>query len=485
MKNLRQLAFFLSIGAMIVLVNLIWFLPVARSLRSNVSALEAEIVGGAVFATDHFMEERIIELNTFASFFERDMNDPRNEFYLERILKSEYFTKASLINRKGDELFRRDKFKVISEKDIKSFSGEHVFEGTLTTERPFIGRVIISELFEPFVDIGIPVFEYGTEGNIRGVLMMTFDIKSIFDIIAGVSSSVGGRAYIVDKDGLLIVHPDTSLVLKNLNYTSRAIVADVLDRKRTIVSDDDIYTYINEDGIKVLAVGGYIEDTGWAVIFEEPRKEALSNLRVVQISTLLAILIVMFLLFVLIRNSTRLVEARRFLQGALNESNKLATIAEKSFEGVVVVDPAQNYTFTYVNPMWEAMTGWSKDEVVGKETPRILKSGKHDQAFYKKMWNTILEGKIFVGDLVNKRKDGTLYDTDIAIFPIKDGHGKTIFFAEISRDITEKKKIERKLQTRTDEVERFNKLMVGRELKMIELKKEIEALKKEISTKKD
>jgi diguanylate cyclase (GGDEF)-like protein/PAS domain S-box-containing protein len=99
----------------------------------------------------------------------------------------------------------------------------------------------------------------------------------------------------------------------------------------------------------------------------------------------------------------------------------------------------------WVNRAWVALTGYSKEESIGRNV-RIIKSGKHDQAFYKKMWDTILTGKVWRGELVNRRKDGSLYDEEETITPVLDNQGNVTHFIAIKLDITERKRAEASLE---------------------------------------
>lgn len=123
----------------------------------------------------------------------------------------------------------------------------------------------------------------------------------------------------------------------------------------------------------------------------------------------------------------------------LGDITKQAAVIDNSFESIIITD--KDGLIQYVNQAWQKMTGWSSEEVVGKVTPRILKSGKQDEAFYKKLWGVIAARNIFRGEIINKRKDGTLYDAAIVIFQIVLPDGIQIY-SEIGRDITEQKRIE-------------------------------------------
>ena len=102
----------------------------------------------------------------------------------------------------------------------------------------------------------------------------------------------------------------------------------------------------------------------------------------------------------------------------------------------------------WANPSFTTNTGYSVAEAIGKN-PRFLKSGKHDEKFYRNLWKTISDGKIWHGEIINRRKDGTLYDEEMTITPIRDGRGKIEHFIAIKQDITKRKEIEEQLNWKT------------------------------------
>jgi len=119
---------------------------------------------------------------------------------------------------------------------------------------------------------------------------------------------------------------------------------------------------------------------------------------------------------------------------AESERERLLSAIEQSGEIIVITDPAG--IIQYVNPAFERTTGYSRDEVVGRN-PRILKSGKQDAAFYEQMWREISGGRNWQGCFVNKRKDGTLFTEEATISPVRDTGGRIINYVAVKRDITE------------------------------------------------
>ena len=100
---------------------------------------------------------------------------------------------------------------------------------------------------------------------------------------------------------------------------------------------------------------------------------------------------------------------------------------------------------TWVNPAFATLTGYTSEEVLG-QTPRLLKSDTHDQAFYHNLWKTILSGRVWCGEIVNRRKDGSLYTEEQTITPVLDEHGDITHFIAIKQDITEHKRLEAQLR---------------------------------------
>jgi len=116
------------------------------------------------------------------------------------------------------------------------------------------------------------------------------------------------------------------------------------------------------------------------------------------------------------------------------ERERLTAAIEQAGENIIITDPEG--TIRYVNPAFEKLTGYTRKEVIGK-TPRILKSGKQDEAFYRDLWETITSGRTWTGRMVNKRKDGSLYTEESTISPVRDRSGQTHNFVAVKRDITE------------------------------------------------
>ena len=112
---------------------------------------------------------------------------------------------------------------------------------------------------------------------------------------------------------------------------------------------------------------------------------------------------------------------------------------EAAANAIVITD--REGRITWANPAFTQLTGWSLDEVRGL-SPRILKSGQHDPAFYEELWRTILSGQVWQGEMVNRRKDGSFYYEEQTITPVRGpGKGETTNFVGVKVDVSERRAV--------------------------------------------
>jgi PAS domain S-box-containing protein len=118
---------------------------------------------------------------------------------------------------------------------------------------------------------------------------------------------------------------------------------------------------------------------------------------------------------------------------------RLSTAVEQAAEAVMITEV--DGIILYVNPAFEQMSGYSRAEVIG-QNPRLLKSGRQDEAFYRHLWQTITTGAVWQGRLINKKKDGTLYTGDTTITPVRGQAGEIFNFVATMRDVTREVQLE-------------------------------------------
>jgi PAS domain S-box-containing protein len=125
------------------------------------------------------------------------------------------------------------------------------------------------------------------------------------------------------------------------------------------------------------------------------------------------------------------------------EGARLTAAVEQVAAGTLITD--SDGVIEYVNPAFERLTGYTRAEAVG-QTPRLLRSGHHDAAFYESLWGALLEGAVWRGRFINKRKDGTLYEQDAVITPVYDRVNGSLRYVEVFDDASDRAALETQLR---------------------------------------
>lgn len=128
---------------------------------------------------------------------------------------------------------------------------------------------------------------------------------------------------------------------------------------------------------------------------------------------------------------------------AEESSRRLATAIDQAVDVIMITD--EHGTIQYVNPAFEKLTGYTREEAVGKNS-RILKSGKHSPTFYEDLWATIKSGIVWHGRFVNRSKKGELFTEETTITPVKDDKGHIINFVAVKHDISRELELEKQLR---------------------------------------
>ncbi len=120
-------------------------------------------------------------------------------------------------------------------------------------------------------------------------------------------------------------------------------------------------------------------------------------------------------------------------RAADEERSRLMAAVEQASDAVVVTDLAG--TIAYVNPAFETISGYRRADAVG-QNPRILKSGRQSDAFYRSLWARLARGRDWRGRFINRRADGAEYQVEATISPIRDARGSPTGFLGVERDVT-------------------------------------------------
>ena len=124
-----------------------------------------------------------------------------------------------------------------------------------------------------------------------------------------------------------------------------------------------------------------------------------------------------------------------------------STAIPETGENAVLITDTQGFIL-WVNRAFTALTGYASEEVIG-QTPGLLKSGKHDRKFYQDLWATILAGKTWHSNFINRRKDGSLYEERHTIHPMRSKEGAITHFVAIVSDVLERQQTQQQLLWKT------------------------------------
>lgn len=125
------------------------------------------------------------------------------------------------------------------------------------------------------------------------------------------------------------------------------------------------------------------------------------------------------------------------------EQRILSAAIRQAAESIVITD--KNGDILYVNPAFENISGYAKEEAIGNN-PNIIQSGFHERFFYEDLWNHITNGITWHGYLKNKAKDGFIFEEEASISPVVDRSGSVQNYVAVKRDVTQERKMENQLR---------------------------------------
>ncbi len=118
----------------------------------------------------------------------------------------------------------------------------------------------------------------------------------------------------------------------------------------------------------------------------------------------------------------------------------LQAIALETAADAMMITDAKG-TILWVNHAFTTLTGYAKEEAIG-DTPRIIKSGRHDEAFFREFWSTIKSGQVWRGEFTNRSKDGRIWYDEHTVSPARGTNGEITHFVCVMHDVTERKSLE-------------------------------------------
>ena len=133
----------------------------------------------------------------------------------------------------------------------------------------------------------------------------------------------------------------------------------------------------------------------------------------------------------------------RLLRQMEEERERLKQAIEQADEAIIIT--GTDSVIHYVNPAFERITGYRRDEAIGQK-PNILNSGLHEDEFFAQMYRTLKSGEPWLGRITNKRKNGELFTEEASISPVRDTSGEVVSFVAVKRDITQEIRLEEQVR---------------------------------------
>jgi PAS domain S-box-containing protein len=138
------------------------------------------------------------------------------------------------------------------------------------------------------------------------------------------------------------------------------------------------------------------------------------------------------------------------------QGEQFQSAVEQTAHSVYITDT--DGVIEYVNPAFEAITGYSREEALGQRAS-LLQSGEHDEAFYEELWETIMAGEQWEAQIVDETKSGERITLEQTISPLTTADGEVEKFVAVAQDITERKRYQRQLEEQRDDLELLNQVL--------------------------
>ena len=456
---------------------------VAASRKAHVLELmEAEKVRTIDFSSDGFIRESLQTINDGGNLKDQAVIDLNRHLSENKMPLDPYITSIQVTDKDG---------RVVSSTN-EAVIGRNIFDRDIfknATDEVYAGLYVSRAHSDPrskkqYIDISTPITA-GDSRELLGRIINEYDLV-LLNKIATNRAGLGetGEVYLVNRDGLMLTES---------RFMEDSPLKQVVDTEpvRRIAGDGKGMAGVYPDyrGIPVVGASVYLPGYGWTLLVEIDKAEALAPLKMLRETALTVVVIgagaaaaigIIFAIFIA-RPINKLKDiTERFAAGDLDaraeierddEIGLLAgsfnTMAEALSEKiseheraeeklrqfyraveqspctVVITDTAG--TIQHVNPKFTQLTGYTPEEALGKN-PRLWKSGKTPPEVYEQLWDTITSGRVWHGELCNRKKNRELYWESTSISPIRDSEDNITHFVAVREDITERRRMEEALR---------------------------------------
>ncbi|MGE4471917.1 MAG: diguanylate cyclase [Sulfuricurvum sp.] len=284
--------------------------------------------------------------------------------------------------------------------------------------------------FRPTIRIATPIYHNGTFKGIVIVNMLTNNLLS------SIRTSAVFEHYIIDKEGNIIIAPDDTLSWSK--YTGKQNeLTDIFPNETSKILSG---TYTGKD-FYTFPLNDVLHNDDDAILILKPKTQYEHSLVLSNIQSAILVVILSILVSIPLALYASITPSK--LQKALLVSNselkRFAGIIDKY---VVTVTTKTNSIITAVSSAFEKVTGYDRDELIGRKI-NLIKHPDTSEQFHNALWRTIESGDKWQGEVKNIRKDGHEYWLEQTIIPIQNDNGEITSYVSVATDITDKKELEK------------------------------------------
>jgi PAS domain S-box-containing protein len=300
--------------------------------------------------------------------------------------------------------------------------------GVANVSNPIFARSDRDHDRKTIIVVCAPIFENDVFWGICG---MIFTTEYIADIISKTTMDEAGYAYLLNKDGLVLVHPDPDIVLKRnlFKWPSTLVLKNIVNSRRPGVA---FYTF---GGVEKIAGINQVKHTGWTVAYTQTKDEIMAP-----VNRLLLLVFISGIVFVVVTIVIIIIVSDRISSPIQQMMNTVSQVAQYSTE--VIVQIGLNRRIFFANPAFEKITGIKVEDTIGTVPSLENNSGIPPQ----NIWNELEAGNAWSGQLEFKAQSSKIIITlDVMILPIRDGKGHIQGYLTFGRDVTEELMFEKRV----------------------------------------
>ena len=273
-----------------------------------------------------------------------------------------------------------------------------------------------------------PIFENNV---FLGICGMVFTTQYIADMISRTTMGEAGYAYLLNKEGLVLVHPDPEIVLKRnlFKWPSTLVLKYIVNSGRPGVA---FYTF---DGVEKIAGINQMKHTGWTVAYTQTKAEIMAP-----VNRLLLLVFISGVVFVIITIVIIIIFSGRISSPIQQMMNSFSQVALHSTE--VIVQIGLNRKIFFANPAFEKITGIKVDDTIGS----VPSLENNDGVLPQNIWKELEAGNAWSGRLeFTAQASKNITTLDVMIVPVRDGKGKIQGYLKFGRDVTEELRFKKRV----------------------------------------